>query len=99
VCLTPTDTGLMLEGEAEFLTAALVRLGIPEDQAVEMVGQLAQDEYGCDPGKVPTSDMSVGVTVCSSCAAKTGFKVRLKLPVGEMMAYRQGDWMRSESEN
>jgi hypothetical protein len=36
-CLTPTDTALGFEGEAEFVIAGISVLGVPMDQAQVMV--------------------------------------------------------------
>ena len=39
-CLRGTDTGLAFTGEAEWIIAGMMMLGIPEDQATIMVERL-----------------------------------------------------------
>jgi hypothetical protein len=81
-------TGVAFEGEAEYLTASLVVLGIPEDQASALVKLQAHDEYGCDVGFVPTCDMLGRYRVCTSCAGPSPFEV-CDLRNGMIMLYHQ----------
>lgn len=66
ICLTPTDTVLGFQGEAEWCISGLYTLGIPMDEAVIM----AEHCWGADPGLVPQGTQYVGVQVCNECVAK-----------------------------
>ena len=66
-CLTPTDTALGVEGEAEWHMAFLVALDIPEDQAALTVSEATNNP----PGKVPVGRFPQTVRVCASCVEKS----------------------------
>lgn len=72
VCLQGTDTGLAFTGEAEWVIAGLVVLGVPREQAD------ATAFPDSDPGMVPDGTVTVGVRVCQSCVDASG----TKMPVG-----------------
>jgi hypothetical protein len=68
-------------------------MGIPEDQAFVLVLAIAEEQYDCDPGKVPARDMELCWRVCADCAAKAGLEVR---PLsGEILRYEQPACTRS----
>lgn len=73
VCLRGTDTGLAFTGEAEWAIAGLYRLGIPQDQGAAMVEMFT----GCEPGRVPSGEITVAVRVCRACASKANMPVGL----------------------
>ena len=69
-------TGFAALGEAEWIMFVLGKqMGVPQDQAMEMVKLIAREHYGCDPGKVPGGNMTVVVRLCTRCAEATGTKV------------------------
>jgi hypothetical protein len=70
-----TTTMLGLKGEAEFMIATLMRAGVPQDEATQVIDGVAHDRYGCDRGKVPTTDMELAVRLCVDCGAKVGLKL------------------------
>jgi hypothetical protein len=82
VCLRPTDTGLAFQGEAEWIIAGYHVLGIPEDQAHQMLAQMNPEGWG--NGLVPCGIVTVAARVCTDCAAQAtdngGFPVALALP-------------------
>jgi hypothetical protein len=86
VCFRGTDTGLAFTGEAEWIIAALMHLGIPDDQASALVSYAS----GCDPGKVPVDDVTMLFRVCNDCATKPagGLNVGL-VSDGELPHYGQ----------
>jgi hypothetical protein len=92
-CLVPVDTGLAVEGEAEFVIVALGKFGIDYPVARDMIGDVARDRYGCDPGMVPAGDMRVEIRVCRACAARAGMVPSL-LAGSEIVTYRQPDELR-----
>ena len=64
ICLQGCDTGLALHGEAEWIIAGLLNLGIPDmDEAATMLGTL----HGCDPGMVPNGLGTVTIQLCHAC--------------------------------
>lgn len=73
VCLGATDTGLAFVGEAEWAIGGLHHLGIPADQAEELVTNIT----GCEPGYVPVGDVTLPVRVCTDCANDAGMQVGL----------------------
>ena len=85
VCLQGTDTALALTGEAEWVIASLVALGIPSDQATVLVSSVT----GCDPGKVPIGDFTLVFRVCAGCAATVGAHVGMVIPDGPLPNYTQ----------
>ena len=85
VCRRGTDTGLVFQGVAEWALAGLQVLGIPEDEAAIMLEQAT----GCDPGKVPTGEVTLPVRVCRQCAAASGTGMTVGLTSsGELPCYR-----------
>ncbi|KJE20366.1 hypothetical protein FF36_05340 [Frankia torreyi] len=77
-CLRPTDTGLAFQGEAEWIFAGLLGLGVPEDQVHPALADL--DPAGWGNGLVPVGKTAVTVRACAECASKPGFPVALLLP-------------------
>ena len=69
-CLQGTDTALAFTGEAEWLVAGLVMLGIPEDAASLMVEAFFK-EQGAKPGMVLDGEWVMPVQVCAECVAKS----------------------------
>jgi hypothetical protein len=84
VCLRGTDTGLAFTGEAEWVLAGLEVLGIPKNQAANMLEQVT----GCDPGMVPAGDYTLGVRLCVKCAAASSAGFTVGLFPGEVPEYR-----------
>jgi hypothetical protein len=85
-CLTPTDTGLALEGEPEFVIAGLTVFGIDQPIAAAIV----EEHCGTAPGKVPDFDICMSIQVCQQCAARAHLTPRL-LAGGKIAVYRQPD--------
>lgn len=81
-CLTPTDTALCLWGEAEWHLAFLQRSGIPKRQ----VSALLEQEFNCDPGKVPVGVVLMPCRICQRCAGRVSSSIRpqLLLPGGPL---------------
>ena len=84
VCLKPTDTGLVFDGEAEWTIAGLVNMGVPEDQAFDA----AILAWGTDPGMVPAGKIKTQVRVCAKDAVRAGCEVGL-LVGDEVPPYQQ----------
>jgi hypothetical protein len=72
-CMRPTDTGLAFRGEAEFIIAGLVCMGIPLDQA-SVSFSLAT---GSDPGTVPAGILTHVIRVCDDRASRAGLRIGL----------------------
>ena len=70
-----TDTVVWTEGDAEFHVAALMKLGLSQQQASGTLHVYTEQELGCDPGTVPAGRFTLAIRVCRDCAAKTGAKV------------------------
>lgn len=69
-------TAVATQGEAEFHVAFLVKaLAIPEDEAIGTINVFAEQELGCDPGKVPGGTFTLIYRLCRDCAAKAKIKV------------------------
>lgn len=62
VCLCATDTGLGFTGEAEYIHAALMTLGLSHDRAFLMLES--------EPGMVPAGELTRVFRVCEDCVAK-----------------------------
>ena len=60
---------------AEFHVAALMRLGIPIDQATAIVVQHHHDQLGAEPGKVVDGRRLAFYRVCGRCAEQAGLRV------------------------
>ncbi len=71
LCLKSTDTGMLLQGEAEWLVGAISQLGIPAEQAETMVTAFFAN-LRCDPDVVPVGRQEMLVSICSRCAAAAG---------------------------
>ena len=71
VCMGGTDTGMLLEGEAEWLAGAVSQLGIPIEQATTMVTASFAD-LGRDPTVPPPGRHEMLVRICARCAAAVG---------------------------
>jgi hypothetical protein len=71
VCTTATDTGMLLEGESEWLAGAVSQLGIPIERATTMVAAFFA-EPGLDPPMVPPGRHEMLVRICARCAAAVG---------------------------
>ena len=65
VCLKGTDTGLAFVGEAEWALAGLQVLGVPPEQADGVLAAATK----LDTGQVPSTEITITVTVCEACAA------------------------------
>ena len=74
LCLRETDTGLSFSGDAEWVIAGLIVLGVPEELATNMVSSATGDEAGLLPG----GQITFPVRVCRRCAVAGG----VRLPVG-----------------
>jgi hypothetical protein len=66
ICGRGTDTGVAVRGEGEWHIAALINLGVPEDEAEET----HRTGTGSDLGKVPAGTYTVFVRVCAACIAE-----------------------------
>jgi hypothetical protein len=73
VCLRGTDSGVAFTGTAEWIVAGLVKLGVPEEEAVATLSRAT----GCDPGMVPGGEFAFPIRVCEECADRTGLVVGL----------------------
>lgn len=62
-CLTGTDTGIGIGGDAEWKAAALTVMGVPMDQAVATINALIEDTG------IPDGD-AVVLRACAGCASK-----------------------------
>lgn len=67
ICLRGTDTALGFRGDAEFVIAGLVTLGI---DSMEEADATLRSLTGCDDGMVPTGVLSQVVRVCAECVDK-----------------------------
>lgn len=67
-CLKPTDTAIDVDGEAEFHMATLMILGLPDDQAASMVGQLTN----APAGQAFSGRRMAAYRVCTACVERTG---------------------------
>ena len=75
-CLRGTDTAVGLTGEAEWMIAFFVaKLQLPIEEAVTMFSLAT----GCDPGKAPSGEFAVRITLCKECAEKAGLQVGLQV--------------------
>lgn len=87
VCFQGTDTGLMLRGDAEWIIAGLMHLGMRDfDEAAAVVAH----GHGCDPGMVPDGVLSPAIQVCESCVKKSGSDIKVGLVAsGVLPCYQQ----------
>jgi hypothetical protein len=81
-CLRPTGLRAAVEGEAGWIIALLVRLGMPRDQAeTTACGQAG--------GPVPDGRMTTMFPICDWCAPRTGFSTALCLDGLDVPPVRQ----------
>ena len=86
ICGRGTDTAIAFRGEAEWVIAGGIKLGLPEPQASRML-ELAT---GCDPGNVPVGVITVPYRICAECAAKASpHAPKPGLTSGDMPCYTQ----------
>jgi hypothetical protein len=71
LCLNGTDTGMLLQGEAQWLVGAISQLGVSPERAATMVTASFAGQR-CDPGLVPAGRQEMLVSICSRCAAAAG---------------------------
>jgi hypothetical protein len=62
VCLRATDTAMAFRGEAEFLAAGLICLGVPHDDAMRIASQASGDN---------ADNLTMRIQVCALCVAKS----------------------------
>lgn len=68
-----TATGFAVMGEAEFVIVALHKLvGLSLDEARTTFAHLAEHEFGCRSGNVPSGQLPVIVRLCRDCAHQIG---------------------------
>ena len=72
MCLRGTDTALAFTGEAEWLIAGLINLGLARDDANRTAFAMFED-MGCDPDMVPEGRQTFGVRVCAECVSKAPY--------------------------
>jgi hypothetical protein len=86
ICLQGTDTGLQFIGEAEWLVAALMHLGVRnQEEAVAVVGHC----FSCDPGRLPNGVVTMPVRLCESCLKKSDRRMQVGLVAsGALPTYR-----------
>ncbi len=75
-CLTPTDTALGANGDAEWIIGFLVSLGIEFEEALKTL------EWSED--SVPSGVIKKTFRVCKSCADRNGFPVALWIAGAEI---------------
>jgi hypothetical protein len=86
ICLQGTDTGLAFRGDAEWVAAGGVMLGVPTDQATIMVSRA----LGCEPGMMLPGVLTFTYRVCADCAARAGAMAPcLLVQGGEVPCYHQ----------
>jgi phage tail sheath gpL-like len=82
------STAVAFRGEAEFIIAGIHKAaGIPVELATATFAAFAEQELGCDPGTVPTGQVTHAVRLCTDCAQRTGTTVA---PVPDVPCYEQG---------
>ena len=88
-CLRPTDTGLVIRGEAEAHLAFLYVLGVTEEIALGTAQLVWRDRgiWDGNPEQVPAGVLTQGYRVCADCAPR-GMEVREVH--GELMLYPLG---------
>jgi hypothetical protein len=86
-----TTTAFGLRGDAEWIMVGIHKqaaLGLQEAKAMFLL--VAEQELGCDPGKVPGGELTHVVLLCEDCARRIGTKVG-ELDDGEVPCYGQPD--------
>jgi hypothetical protein len=68
VCLQGCDTALAFRGEAEWVIAGLMHLGLPHEEAEDTLSHVTD----CAPGMVPDGELTIPVRVCESCVQASG---------------------------
>ena len=90
-----TTTIVCIRGEAEFIIAAMHQLtGLSLEEAQGTFQTMAEQDYGCDPGRIPAGVVTAGVRLCGDCAAKTGARVveaRAAMVGEDVFTYMQPD--------
>jgi hypothetical protein len=88
VCLSGTDTAVCVQGEPEFIAAAMHQLGVPLN---DVPGTLSAT-MECEPGMVLDGWHSIVIRVCRTCAERSGATIGLLTP-GRLAlpTYRQPD--------
>ncbi|WP_158883974.1 hypothetical protein [Amycolatopsis anabasis] len=79
VCGRGTDTALVLLGEAEFVLAGLVALGLPANEALATLAVGTGHEPTLESGggmavTAPAGVFPLAVRVCGGCASKAGLE-------------------------
>jgi hypothetical protein len=85
VCLRGTDTGLTLSGEPEWVIAALVNLGLPQEQGLALLSSAT----GCEPGLVPDGGTAISLRLCGRCAQRAPIDVAVGPVHAPLPAYGQ----------
>jgi hypothetical protein len=80
VCLQGTDSALALRGELEWIAAALIHLGIPFEEACELVRTMPEQPFGPD---------TFLFRVCQDCAEPARMTVGLLAGRTEVPLYVQ----------
>jgi hypothetical protein len=70
ICFQGTDTGVVLEGEAEFIMGAMIKLGVPPNEVGPILARL--DRRFRPVGKVPVGRVGFVVRICGDCFEKVG---------------------------
>lgn len=81
-CLRPTGLRAAVEGEAGWIAALLVRLGMPRDQAEATA-------CGRAGGLVPDGRVTRMFPICDWCAPRTGFSTVLCIDGLDVPVVRQ----------
>lgn len=72
-CLRPTDTALAFAGQGEWLIAALVVLGVPQDQAyLTLLDGWLEQGLQVPAGRVPGGRLTQAFRVCRDCVRASG---------------------------
>jgi hypothetical protein len=87
-CGVVTDSGLILEGPPEYISAAITWLGQDEETAVEYVLAVAEQNFGCSHGCVPDATMRLMAHVCKECAEWAEMRTGLILPGADLPEYK-----------
>jgi hypothetical protein len=71
-----TTTAVSIAGEPDFIIATMSHLtGLSISASRATFDALAEQDHGREPGMVPPSVITVGVRLCSDCAAKTDARI------------------------
>jgi hypothetical protein len=84
-----TTTGLVLQGEAEWVIAWLNKvLDLPMEQASRTIEVFCEQELGCEPGTVPAGPFDYAIRLCRECANGTPAIVGI-ISAGALPCYGQ----------